>query len=292
MGAFTFLLPDMLFQPRFEIEPVDPTLEGSKAARVAEVLGYLMFPDGVCNMITTVFFFMPLKKRFGEVKCITVAGLCLTIVISLFGFVENLWALAGLMCIKGCCGAFMLPVAAPLAARYSQAHYPDSAGQVQAIPALGISFGATLGQSVVVLFKNWVGIRWAWVICSCCILVFVLLTTTAIRLIDSSIADKGTVSSQPVAGKSAVSLATMATGMPGRAFSTVPRGLTYLDATELLDEREAYLDPISFAQTSLMLGASRSTYTRGRSRAGTGFSRHSKFGTESRGNAGRAIELS
>lgn len=278
----------MLFEERFR-EDVwgGSSNEEEKAARVAEVLGYLMFPDGVCNMITTLFFFMPLKKRFGEIACISVAGVINFAVIASFGFVNNLWVLAALMCIKGCCGAFMLPVAAPLAARYSMSIYPDRAGQVQSIPAMGISLGATLGQSVVVEFKRWSGntdTRWAWVLSASCILIGVFLTCTAIKLIDAAI-EQHAPEQKLTKAQTNVSLA-----------RDLPKGLTFTEAAYLTDEREAIVDPIglSFASTSL---ANRSFITqpgggvqrRGRSRAGTAFSRATPFSKFTRGDQSHDI---
>lgn len=275
MGAFTFLLPDLLFQERFNIGPMEPGREAERAANVAKVLGYLMFPDGLCNMITTGYLFMPLKARFGESRCVFVAGSFLSVVIACFGFANNIWVLAGLMIAKGFFNGFMLAIAAPLAAKYSRVRYPTKAAQVQSIPMLGISLGATLGQTIVVEIKKRLGITWAWVVCAGCILVFVALVCTSIRLIDQCEAEQEKAEVMQ-------DLASLQARLgPGAAqgANAKTQQMAFEDATQRFEEADARFDPVSFASShvgqAFRTGAARSRgFSAARSR--TGLSRGSQ----------------
>merc|ERR1712039_1056398 len=109
---------------------------------------------------------------------------------------------------------------------------------------LGISLGATLGQTIVVFFKHTVGIRWAWVLSACCILIFVALVCTAMQLIDKYV---GAAPRQEELAES------------------MKRSTRQL--SQLLDQRAVGIEPMSFTSSDMS-----SMIRRGSRKSNTGLS--------------------
>jgi len=190
-GGLSFLIPLMMYEPSYNVGPFpDPAqtyttgemdeLKEARGANIGFWTGTSSIPMGIFNVIVSTFFYVKITRGLGDMKALLIFGLTGTAITTCYGWwATRLWHIFVLQALEGCIFGIIAPAASPLMAKYARAHYPHHMAQVQAIPGLGKSLAAALGQPVVERIAKFYGIPVAWYVCSG----FLLFATAAIVII-------------------------------------------------------------------------------------------------------------
>jgi len=158
IGTMGLLVPQMLLRtPGFGFSDIEDPEE--RSTRLAQALGLLSLPNGLASTFTTIFLYTALTERFGDISCLAVAGLIMTCTWPWYGQVSAMWQLYICHGVVGASMGMIFPSIGPLMAKYAVAAYPEKKAQVQAIPMMGMSVGMTIGQNIMAVIMDSVGIN-------------------------------------------------------------------------------------------------------------------------------------
>mmetsp|Transcript_110228 Transcript_110228/g.212398 ORF Transcript_110228/g.212398 Transcript_110228/m.212398 type:complete len:601 (+) Transcript_110228:73-1875(+) len=182
VSGIALLIPVMLEQTSFGLKgATSAETEGN----IAKAFGLVSIPMGVCNILVSVFLFVPVTKRFGDLRVIVTAGVVASVNISAYGFLPiRLWHVCILQAVSGCCFGFITPAVAPLMARYAAVHYPTRMAEAQGIPPVGMNLAMACGQNLMAAVHKHIGMKAAWITGGICICSFMTFFVIAVVLVE------------------------------------------------------------------------------------------------------------
>jgi len=196
VSGYILLLPVLLSNVSFGLhgETVEET-EGN----IARAFGFCAIPNGVCNILVSVFLFVPMTKQFGDLRVLIISGIIASANFVVYGFwPSELWHLCVLQAISGCCFGFMMPALGPLMASYAGVHYPNQMAETQAIPVLGMNLSMAFGQNMMALIHEQFSMRVAWIVSGACVALYMVFFIFAFILVDRRSSEKSLSSEQQV----------------------------------------------------------------------------------------------
>jgi MFS family permease len=183
VSGYVLLIPVLLERPDFGL--VGATMEETER-NIAKAFGLVAVPNGLCNVLVSVLLFVPLTKKFGDVKVIMVGGLVASVSFATYGFwPTRLWQICVLQAISGCCFGVIIPAMGPLMARYASARYPRQIAETQAIPILGMNLSMACGQNLMALIADQLSLKAAWIVCGGCVFIFMIFFVSAYVLVQN-----------------------------------------------------------------------------------------------------------
>jgi len=193
VAGAVFLMPLMLAEPSFNIPRGDSVQEFQ--GNIARALSLSCLPLGFCQILVSLWLFVPVTSRTGERPMIACAGLLLIAVYPVYGFwVDKVWKLAAINAVGGICLGFMIPAIGPVGARYSSKMFPKAVATAQGLPVIGMQIATSFSQNLMALIVgDGNDLRPGWLFCSFLCLLFVLFFSVAHRLAESRIANASKV---------------------------------------------------------------------------------------------------
>merc|ERR1712176_1123527 len=155
------------------------------SGNIAKAFGLISIPNGVCNTFVALVLYVPVTKRFGDVKTTLTAGIIVSVNFAAYGVLPSkLWHLCVLQAITGVCFGFIIPALSPLMGRYAGAHYPSQMAECQGITILGMNLSMAFGQNALAFVHSRFGMEYAWVVCAASCAMFVALFVASCMLVD------------------------------------------------------------------------------------------------------------
>lgn len=182
IAGFVILIPQMLEDASFGLVGSNQV---ETSGNISKAFGLIAVPQGVCNILTSLVFFVPVTRKFGDIKTIVVAGTVATLNFVVYGWSNKLWHLCVNQAITGVCFGFMVPALGPLMARYASTHYPSQAAECQGIPILGMNLSMAFGQNILALMYTQFGMKVAWSVCAASCGIFVILFAVSCQIVEA-----------------------------------------------------------------------------------------------------------
>lgn len=180
--SIPFLTSILLARESFGLQR--DTIEATQG-EVAMAQSLVAVPKGLCNIFVMLCLYLPVTTRCGIGPVLVVAGSISAVTYATIGYwVRDLWQLTAIFMIGGSCFGFLFPAVSPLIGRYSSVHYPKKLALCQAIPMVGSQISSTIGQNIMAFVSDTAGHRYCWVICGACMLLFTILLTAAVVLVE------------------------------------------------------------------------------------------------------------
>lgn len=199
MGAIGLLLPGMLYEgDSFGLNQGD---KEEVAGRISQVLGLLILPFALVNVMVSIFLYARVTERFGEARCIFIAGLIIAAVFPCYGFATELWHIVVLNCFGGSGFGIVMPSIGPMMARYAEGIYPQQRAQVQAVPLMGSAVGMMIGQNICAYLWDTQGLKSTWAFMGIFMLIATMLIVSGSLSVDRALARSGTQALQKSVGK-------------------------------------------------------------------------------------------